>query len=373
MSTGFSMLKPVARTAHRVDNGGNGAVTLRSTSVEITQTKLAELAGVSQNTVHRALHGMSGVSEETRQRIHSLAATHGYRLNTAARNMRTGRTGQIGVLVLDTPSRRYVHPALFELSWGVNAGLDAAGYVTTLVRLTDVDRPNAEEARIFREHLLDGVIVANMLPDALMKKVEHLVANCIWLDTNIWRSHDCLQRDEEHAGRLAARALIEAGHKRIVHFVRPESTGLYSDQGMAHYSNQARQRGLTEEAAVAGVELIPVEMNDLSETPADTFESYLLDGAGLYLNRLSEARRIAVLGSGPMRARWARDYSVACADDGADVEWWWPELTRVKFDRLGMGHAAAEMMVAKLNGDTDGATSRRIQGRLLHGSTLRPR
>lgn len=313
---------------------------------------------------------MGGVSEETRQRIHALALTHGYRLNTAARNMRTGRTGQIGVLVLDIPDRRYVHPALFELSWGVNAGLDKAGYVTTLVRLTDVDRPNAEEARIFREHLLDGVIVANMLPDALMKKVETLVGNCIWLDTNIWRPQDCLQRDEEHAGRLAARTLIEAGHKRIVYFVRPESTGMYSEQGMAHYSNQARQRGLMAEAAAAGVELIPVPMKDLSETPAEAFEPYLLDGAGLYLNRLSEARRLGVLGSGPMRARWGRDYSVACADDGADVVWWWPELTRVEFDRLAMGQMAAEMMVAKLTGNTAGTASRRIQGSLIRGSSV---
>ena len=90
--------------------------------MEITQTKLAALAGVSQNTVHRALHGMSGVSAPTRDKIKSLATAYGYRLNSAARNMRTGRTGQVGVLVLDDPAYTFLRSPLLELIWGVNAG-----------------------------------------------------------------------------------------------------------------------------------------------------------------------------------------------------------------------------------------------------------
>lgn len=340
-------------------------------TMEITQNKLAELAGVSQYAVHRALHGLDGVSEETRRRIHALAAEHGYRLNTAARTMRTGRTGQVGVLVLDTPSRRYIHPALFELTWGVNAGLEAAGLVTTLVRLTDLDRPDAEDARIFREHMLDGVIVANMLPERLMEKVERIVPNCIWLDTNIWKSHDCLQRDEEYAGRLAARALIDAGHSRIIHFVRPEMQAFANMQDMSHYSGAARIRGMEAEAAAAGVEVIPLQVPDLNDLDPQELEKPLLNGAGLFITRLSEARRVAALGSGPLKARWGIDYSISSADDAADVNWWWPELTRVQFDRIAMGRIAAEMMVAKLNGNVDTSRSRCIRGEYLPGATLR--
>ena len=46
----------------------------------------------------------------------------------------------------------------------------------------------------------------------------------VWLDTNVWREFGCLQRDEVRAGYLAANSLIEAGHRRIVYFVRPEAS-----------------------------------------------------------------------------------------------------------------------------------------------------
>lgn len=340
------------------------------TLVSITQTKLAELAGVSQYAVHRALHGHDGVSEETRQRIHDLATKHGYRLNTAARNMRTGRTGQIGVLMLDSPDRRYVHPALFELTWGVNAGLEAGGYVTTLVRLTDLDRPDADEARIFREHLLDGVIVMNMLPDHVMQKIQRLVPNCVWLDTNMWAAHNCLQRDEEHAGQLAARALINAGHRKIVHLVRPESQAYASMAGMTHYSTAARVRGLHAEAAAAHVEVIPLTVRDLNGDDMNALESHLVSDCGLFVTRLSEARRVAAMGSGRFHARWGVDYSISCADDAADVEWWWPELARVRFDRIEMGRIAAEMMIAKMSANNEATRSRCLRGSFAFGATL---
>lgn len=287
--------------------------------------------------------------------------------------MRTGRTGQVGVLVLDAPARRYVHPALFELTWGINTGLETGGYVTTLMRLTDVDRADSEEARIFREHLLDGVIVANMLPEALIKKVEQLVPRCVWLDTNIWRPTDCVRRDEVDAGRTAAQALIDAGHRKIVHIVRPEPPGKYSDQNMRHFSGDARIEGLHQAADAAGVEIIALDVPRLEQLEHGDLSQLLLSGAGLFINRLSEARRIVALTARHGGPRWGVDYSIASADDAADLDWWWPELTRVRFDRLAMGQAAAEIMIAKLNGDAEGTQSRVITGDLRPGQTLRPR
>jgi len=344
--------------------------------MDITQTKLAALAGVSQNTVHRALHGMGGVSEKTRKVIHELASTHGCRLNSAARNMRTGRTGQVGVLVLDSPAHSYIRAPLLELTWGINAGLEAGGFVTTLVRLNDVDRPDAENAKIFREHLLDGVVVANMLPGFLEEKVRKLVPRHVWLDTDVWEPTLCLQRDEELAGRLAARALIAAGHRRLVYFVRPEAKSLHGEGSMTHYSGAARMRGLHLEAEAAGVDLIPYDVPEIEDFDTAALEKLLRDGAGLFARRMSEARGIAAHTlSGKFSGQWGRDFSIASADDGADFHWWWPELARVSFDRVAMGRRAADMMVALLNGDGDDEPEQiesvRIAGEFHAGSTIR--
>jgi len=338
--------------------------------MEINQTKLAALAGVSQNTVHRALHGMSGVSEQTRSKIRSLASTYGYRLNSAARNMRTGRTGQVGILVLDSPLHTYLRSPLLELIWGVNAGLEAADLVTTLVRLTDVDRPDADEAKIFREHLLDGVIVANMLPDALQRKIERLVPRQIWLDTNIWSANGCVQRDEVHAGFTAANALIQAGHRRIIYFVRPEAVDLHGSGTLLHYSGESRLLGLHQAAAAGGAELVPFPVPDMENIDVAGLESLLKSGAGLFIRRMSEARRIAALALEGALGGWGKTHSIASADDGADVNVWWPQLARVKFDRVAMGQTAAEMMVSLLNADAELPHSRRISDEFFPGSTI---
>lgn len=341
--------------------------------MEINQTKLAALAGVSQNTVHRALHGMGGVSEQTRNKIRSLANAYGYRLNSAARNMRTGRTGQVGVLVLDSPSHQYLRSPLLELIWGVNAGLEAADYVTTLVRLNDLNRDDAESAKIFREHLLDGVIVANMLPDYLQQKIEQLVPRQVWLDTNIWREHGCVQRDETQAGYLAARALLDAGHRKIIHFVRPEALALHGQGTIHHYSNQARYQGLLQAAQEAHAELIPFHVPDFDRVDTAGLERLLDAGAGLFIWRMSEARCVASLVlAGALSGGWGKTRSIVSADDGLDVGSWWPTLARVRFDRVGMGRAAAEMMVSLLGADPTQPTSRRFGGAFIPGATIRP-
>ena len=50
----------------------------------MTIKEIAAEAGVSTGTVHRALYGKKGLSEQTRQQILDLCARRGYRANSAA-------------------------------------------------------------------------------------------------------------------------------------------------------------------------------------------------------------------------------------------------------------------------------------------------
>ncbi|MGC5165278.1 LacI family DNA-binding transcriptional regulator [Luteimicrobium sp. DT211] len=57
--------------------------------------------GVSASTVSRALTPQGTVSDATRRRVEEAAARLGYRTNSAARNLSTGRTNALGLLVPD--------------------------------------------------------------------------------------------------------------------------------------------------------------------------------------------------------------------------------------------------------------------------------
>lgn len=61
--------------------------------------RIAELAGVSIGTVDRALHGRTGINQETRERVLDIARKIGYRPNLAARSLSTGKRIRIGVCV----------------------------------------------------------------------------------------------------------------------------------------------------------------------------------------------------------------------------------------------------------------------------------
>lgn len=65
----------------------------------MTMAQLAVLAGVSKITVSRALRCSSLVNPAVRDQIQRIAADHGYRLNTAARDLRLGRRRQVSIAI----------------------------------------------------------------------------------------------------------------------------------------------------------------------------------------------------------------------------------------------------------------------------------
>ena len=65
-------------------------------------TDVARLAGVSQKTVSRVMNGEPHVKDDVRERVLRAAAELGYRRNSAARALISGRTRRIGVVSLGT-------------------------------------------------------------------------------------------------------------------------------------------------------------------------------------------------------------------------------------------------------------------------------
>jgi DNA-binding LacI/PurR family transcriptional regulator len=69
-----------------------------------TSFDIAQLAGVSQPTVSRALRGSSAVSPATRQRIEAAAKRLNYTVDRVASNLRSGRTRTLAALLFQDPS-----------------------------------------------------------------------------------------------------------------------------------------------------------------------------------------------------------------------------------------------------------------------------
>ena len=189
----------------------------------VTLRQIAEEAGVSVQTVANVLQGRNkerwpSVAERARQ-IRAIATRLEYRPSAAAKSMRTRRSQQIGILILNNPDQRYRNFVSFETILGINEALEQAGYIAVLVRVGDVR--SSSDSRVFREQVLDGMIVLSAIPPDIEQMVEQMIPQCVWVDSNLWRPEGVIRRDERHAGRVAANAVADMGYKKVVWYGQP--------------------------------------------------------------------------------------------------------------------------------------------------------
>lgn len=340
----------------------------------VTIKQIAERAGVSLPTVSHVLNKRGHFSVSTREKVFAVARDLGYTPNGAARAMRNQKTRYVGVVYLNEASRLSAIPHAHFLIAGVNAGLEAAGYVLCLVRLGDLGEGDGSSvSRVFREKLLDGVVVLNAVGPEVEKRVEQLGTAVVWADTNHWDAQCCIRRDEREAGMLAARALLEGGSRRVV-WVGPSRVPFSEGE---HYSFAQRREGALAEVRAAGAEWV-----ELYHAPFWT-ESLHRD-LKPFLNERDSSRRAGFLaydgiyrGSLVMTAAMLErrvpgaDFALAACDDSSLTADLLPMMTRVEFDRTAMGRRAAEMIVRRIEKPEEACPSELHHDRLVAGSTAK--
>jgi DNA-binding LacI/PurR family transcriptional regulator len=191
---------------------------------------VARAAGVSKSTASRALTGTGYVSDETRTRVQSAAASLGYVPTTSAVSLVTGRTQTIGV-VMPTLDRWFFARVLE----GIQDALLERHYDLALYGAT----PDSEARREMFEHFLarkrfDGLIAVGIEPSA--HELERLVAfgKPIVSVGGYDVGTNAVSIDDQAAGRIATEHLIGLGHRSI--------TFLGGDPDRRHTSYGDRRR-----------------------------------------------------------------------------------------------------------------------------------
>lgn len=218
-----------------------------------TLQDIAKRARVSKVTVSSVLTGryVPKRSDAVRRakRIHRIAAELGYRPNTAARAISSGRFGAAG-LILSAAKRGY-STLPQELVTGLCAALEAQGMHLSVAMLSDEELiDDAVMPRMLREWCMDGLLVNynKHTPAGMAELLERLGAPALWL--NCKRDHDCVHPDDFNAGRRATQQLIDMGHRRIAYLrfmTRPELAE------EAHYSEVDRRDGYMAAMREAGL------------------------------------------------------------------------------------------------------------------------
>jgi Transcriptional regulators len=119
----------------------------------MTIKEVAELAGVSTAAVSRYFNGGS-LSEEKREQIRKVVEENAYVPNALAQTMRTGKSGQVGVIV------PYIHSdSMSQVMEGIAEGLKKNGYSFTLGCTDGKKEKEVQYIESMQRNGMDGIIL----------------------------------------------------------------------------------------------------------------------------------------------------------------------------------------------------------------------
>lgn len=175
-----------------------------------TLASIAAEVGVSRTTVSNAYNRPDQLSDELREKILAAAARHGYTgPNPAARSLRTRRAGAIGVLLTE-----HLHYAFED-----QASID---FLAGLARQTEFSLtlipagPGGRNPALITGAIVDGFVVYSVpAGDPHLAAARERGLPVVICDQPAPADAPYVGIDDAAAIRPAARALVDAGHRRI--------------------------------------------------------------------------------------------------------------------------------------------------------------
>ena len=186
-------------------------------TAETTMFEIAQLAGVSESTVSRALSGSPLVNAQTRDRILKIARSANYTVNINARNLRQKRTRTIEVLIpLAEYGRQHMSDPFYLDMLGVLAdALSERQYDMLLTKRAPWAK--GMETNSIQCGRADGIIIMGQGQDLdALRKFTALYPQVV-----VWGGHlreddyVVVGTDNIAGGKLATEHLMKVGRKRV--------------------------------------------------------------------------------------------------------------------------------------------------------------
>lgn len=182
----------------------------------ITSSKLAQICGVSQGTVDRALNNRKGISPQTKEMILTAAKKYGYRPNIHARSMAGGRSMLVGVVVFDLRNQYFS-----DLLTAMEISLREKGYSTVVMFTGKNETREIECMRILHSMAVDGIVLCPVNEGTDYENFLHSLNIPIVTVGNRLKNFPYAGIDNALAMQDAVEYVLQKGYDHLI-YVRPQ-------------------------------------------------------------------------------------------------------------------------------------------------------
>ncbi len=314
--------------------------------------EVAREAGVSLQTVSNVLNGRPGASDQTRRRVWEVARRLGYRRNLNAANLRSARTGGIGLLVATADATFPADAHQAHLLAGLTEQLLDDGLNPPAIQVHRHEYVDESAFPLFHHDGIAVVIVALFLPKAAGRRwidaIEEMGYPCVLIEQlSTAKNVASVLTDQQQGALEATQHLLRQGHRRIALVTARHGTGeiderrLGYNRAMALWGFGTPDRIIveTENTIAGGYEATSALLKEAPRPTAVVTVSDLLALGSI------EAARTAAL-------RVPEDLAVVGFEDmefAAHID---PPLSSVRVPDRALGAAAARLAVSYVRDGT---------------------
>ncbi|OYO17042.1 LacI family transcriptional regulator [Enemella evansiae] len=296
---------------------------------------VAKAAGVSYQTVSRVLNDLPDVAPATRTKVLAAVDELGYRRNLTARNLATNRSTTIGIVTDDSPRLGPVS-TLMALEKAARQRGSNCSVVTVAEPYADTV-PTA--LRGLEEVGVHGIVViAPVVSAAAAVRAARVRTPLVLIAAGEDSAPGLLAfaENQELGARIATQHLLRLGHTDIVHVAGSQDW----------FDGRTRLRGWAAEMREAG---LPADRWYESDwTPRFAYEvgkKLVVEGLPTAVFAASDHMALGLLRAfAESGVRVPEDVSVVGYDDAEGSDFYFPPLTTVRQDFMGLATRSLELL-----------------------------
>lgn len=320
---------------------------------QTTIKTIAEKLNLSVSTISRALNDHPDIHEETKRTIRQLADKLGYRPNIIARNLKSSKSNQIGVIV---PEIR--HDFFANALSGIEEVAYQKGYTVVLAQSNEEQKREEINLNSMYLHRVSGIIISVSQTTKHTTHFKKLLENgvkMVFFDRVInGLNVPTVHIDDRLSAYNAVKLMIRKNYDQIVHFAGPQDLVI------------CRNRALGYEEALEefGNGLKPLILEGgMHETDGyeavDKLEIMRKNRCAIFAVNdpvaVGAIKRLKELG-----IKIPEEVGIVGFSNNPISDLISPRLTTVEQPAFEMGRKAAELLIEQIENETDPATQPEI-------------